>query len=64
MKKVRIFALIGLALGMGTAVAGFSGNQCQQFCIAQYNDCRAAATNLEERAACFEARYECYAQCH
>lgn len=62
MNTFRIFAVIGLALGMGSAFAGLT--QCQQVCQAQYLECRAAATNLDERAACFEARYECYAQCN
>lgn len=65
MKNMRIFAAIGLALGMGmgTAVAGFNTNNCQAVCSALFEQCRANATSIEERAACYEARYECYAQC-
>jgi len=65
MKKFALFALAGVMMGIGAASAGIGGpsSTCRSFCEAEYQACRAAATNISDRADCFSARYECYAQC-
>jgi hypothetical protein len=62
-KNFTLMAIAGLMLGMGAASAG-NYSFCRSVCASQFQACRAAATNIEEGAACYEARYECLARCN